>query len=141
MEIIATHTMSGLRAVATALICLALLASSGAAHAEGGDEPVAASAEGVVNINTATVEQLRLLPRVGEEKAGRIITHREKTPFKTVNELARVRGIGLKTLRALKPWLSVSGPTTLMKKAVLKSKKSEGESGAARNRGSAGNRG
>ena len=86
------------------------------------DEPVAASTEGVVNINTATVDQLRLLPRVGEEKAQRIIAHREKTPFKTVNEFARVHGIGLKTLRALKPWLTIQGPTTLKSKVRLAKK-------------------
>lgn len=77
------------------------------------------SKDGVVNINTASVEQLRLLPRIGEEKAKRIIAHREKTPFRTVHELARVRGIGLRSLRALKPWLAVSGPTTLTRKATL----------------------
>ncbi len=74
------------------------------------------ASDGVVNLNTATVDELQRLPRIGEEKALRIITHRERTPFKAVQELGRVRGIGLKTLRLLKPWLAVTGPTTLREK-------------------------
>jgi competence protein ComEA len=74
------------------------------------------SAAGVVNLNSATVDELQRLPRIGEEKALRIIAHRDKTPFKHVHELARVRGIGLKTLRKLKPYLTTSGPTTLQEK-------------------------
>jgi competence ComEA-like helix-hairpin-helix protein len=71
---------------------------------------------GVVNLNTATADELQRLPRIGEEKALRIIAHRERTPFKSVVELGRVRGIGLKTLRLLKPWLAIAGPTTLRDK-------------------------
>ncbi|MFO0744714.1 MAG: ComEA family DNA-binding protein [Myxococcota bacterium] len=69
--------------------------------------------QGVVNINTASPDELMLLPRIGEGKAHRIVEFRQKTPFKTVNELARVKGIGLKTLRLLKPYIRVDGPTTL----------------------------
>jgi competence protein ComEA len=68
---------------------------------------------GVVNINQASPEQLMLLPRIGESKAKRIMDYRQKTPFKTVNELARVKGIGLKSLRLLKPFVRIDGPTTL----------------------------
>jgi competence protein ComEA len=68
---------------------------------------------GVVNINQASAEQLMLLPRVGAERARRIIEHRQKTPFKTPLELGRVKGIGLKTLRLLKPYIRIDGPTTL----------------------------
>jgi len=72
--------------------------------------------EGVVNLNTATVDELQRLPRIGEEKALRIVAHRDTTPFKHVHELARVRGIGMKTLRKLKPYLATTGPTTLREK-------------------------
>lgn len=105
------------------VLALACVALSGVGAAQASDE--APSADGVININTATVEQLRLLPRVGEEKAERIIAHRDKTPFKTVHEIARVRGIGLKSMRALKPWLTVSGPTTLKTKVRLPRKGEE----------------
>ncbi len=110
-----------LRNIIILFACVVAMFAARPAHADTADDeqPVAASSEGVVNINTATIEQLRLLPRVGEEKAQRIIAHREKTPFKTVNEFARVHGIGLKTLRALKPWLTIQGPTTLKSKVRL----------------------
>jgi len=109
-----------LHRLALTVVCLAFTGLSVTAHAA--DESPAPSADGVININTANVEQLRLLPRVGEEKAERIIAHREKTPFKTVQEIARVRGIGLKTMRVLKPWLTVEGPTTLKSKVRLPTK-------------------
>ena len=73
----------------------------------------AAPPDSVVNINQASAEQLMLLPRVGEEKARRIIEYRTKTPFKTPLELGRVKGIGLKSLRLLKPFIRIEGPTTL----------------------------
>jgi competence protein ComEA len=68
--------------------------------------------EGVVNINTASPEQLELLPGVGPAKARLIVEYREKHAFRTVEELARVKGIGPKTVRRLRPNLVVRGDTT-----------------------------
>ena len=69
--------------------------------------------EGVVNINTATVEQLTLLPGVGESRARAILAMREERgAFKSIDELADVRGIGDKMIAKLKPHLRVSGKTT-----------------------------
>ena len=73
----------------------------------------APSPDGVVNLNTATAEQLCWLPGIGSGKAERIVAHRADQPFKKVVELARVKGIGLKTVRQLKTYLAVTGPTTL----------------------------
>jgi len=74
-------------------------------------------AHGVVNINTATVEQLTLLPRVGPSLARRIVQFRKGNgAFKAVDELVAVRGIGEKSLATLKPYLTITGPTTLEKK-------------------------
>jgi competence ComEA-like helix-hairpin-helix protein len=106
MSIVRSNLMASL----VALLVAASLFSFGSAHAESGASP------GVININQATVEQLMFLPRVGESKALRIVEHRTKSPFKTVNELARVKGIGLKSLRHLKPFIRVEGPTTLTRK-------------------------
>ena len=55
------------------------------------------SKEGKVNINKATVEELKTLKGVGEKKAEAIIEYRKKNgSFKTKEDLMKVRGIGKK---------------------------------------------
>jgi competence protein ComEA len=89
-----------------ALLFGALLCLAGAATAGG------KQIEGVININQATAAQLQLLSGVGPAKADKIIEYRQKHPFRTVEELGRVKGIGPKTVRRLRAHLTVSGPTT-----------------------------
>ena len=56
-----------------------------------------ATKEGKVNINTATVEELKTLKGDGEKKAEAIIEYRKKNgSFKTKEDLMKVRGIGKK---------------------------------------------
>lgn len=63
---------------------------------------------GVVNINTATAAQLETLPGIGEVKAQAIIAYREAYgPFRSVEELTLVKGIGEKTLQKLLPYICV----------------------------------
>jgi len=53
--------------------------------------------EGKVNINTATVEELKMLKGIGEKKAEAIIEYRKQNgSFKNKEELMKVRGIGKK---------------------------------------------
>jgi competence protein ComEA len=73
----------------------------------------AQSAEGVVNIQTATLEQLQLLPGIGPSKAQAIVSAREQRAFRRVEDILRVRGIGRATFRRLRPMITVEGPTTL----------------------------
>jgi len=68
--------------------------------------------DGVVNLNTAPAELLSLLPGVGPAKAGAIVTYRTRRPFRTVDELVRIKGIGRKMVRRLRPHLAIAGPTT-----------------------------
>ena len=83
-----------------------------------------ASAEGVVNVNEATLEQLTLLPRVGPTVAGRILEHREANgEFASKEELMLVRGIGERTFEGLESFVTIKGSTTL--KAKVKAQKQE----------------
>ena len=57
--------------------------------------------EGKVNINTATVEELKTLKGIGEKKAEAIIEYRKQNgSFKNKEELMKVRGIGKKLYEA-----------------------------------------
>jgi competence protein ComEA len=82
---------------------------------DGDDAPPARKAtSGRLNLNTATPEQLEMLPGVGPSKAERIVAFRQKHgPFKRVADLRRVKGFGRKTLKRLEPFLDVKGVTTL----------------------------
>jgi competence protein ComEA len=68
---------------------------------------------GVVNLNDASAEELDRLPGVGRKAADRILTHRQKKPFKRIEELVRVKGFRKKAFEKLKPYLTLTGPTTL----------------------------
>ena len=61
-----------------------------------------------VNINTATAQELTALPGIGPAKAEAIIKHREANgPFKTVDGLNDVKGIGNKILENIKNEVTV----------------------------------
>lgn len=63
-----------------------------------------------INPNSATEEELETLPGVGPVIAGRIIEYRKKRgPFKSINELLRVKGIGQSKLSKMKPYLTLGG--------------------------------
>ncbi|WP_371926504.1 ComEA family DNA-binding protein [Chromobacterium sp. IIBBL 290-4] len=63
-----------------------------------------------VNLNTATQQQLEALKGIGPAKAKAIVDYRTKNgPFKTVDDLKKVSGIGDKTLEKLRKDLAVSG--------------------------------
>ena len=68
---------------------------------------------GVININTATAEELQLLPGVGEARAKAVIELRKRNGgFKSVNELTQVKGIGETALERLRPYVRTEGKTT-----------------------------
>jgi competence protein ComEA len=72
---------------------------------------------GKLNLNTATEDQLMLLPSVGPSKAERIVTWRKKNGgFKRPADLRRVKGFGYKTFKKLEPFLDIKGDTTLAAK-------------------------
>jgi len=91
------------KVVAGALaFALAFVLSSGLAFAAK-PEPT-----GKVNINTASAEQLTVLPGVGPALAAKIVEHRQKSgSFKTTQELMNVRGIGEKNFAKIQGYLTV----------------------------------
>lgn len=54
-----------------------------------------------INLNTATVGQLDTLPGIGPAYATAIIAYREQHPFKTIEEIKDIKGIGDKTFEKL----------------------------------------
>jgi len=66
-----------------------------------------ASATTRINLNTATQEELETLPGIGPKLAERIMEFRKHTPFRSVNDLDFVSGIGPKRLEALRPEVTV----------------------------------
>ena len=78
----------------------------------------AGSFTGVINLNTATQQELEQLPGVGPSKAGLILEYRRRRPFRTVAELIRVKGFGVKSVQRLRPHLSVTAATQLVSDAA-----------------------
>jgi len=67
-----------------------------------------APATKLVNINTANATELAELPTLGPKRATAIVTYRtKKRPFKTVDELTKVPGIGSATLNAVRDLVTV----------------------------------
>ena len=63
-----------------------------------------------VNLNTATARELETLPGIGEKRAQAIVAWREEHgPFRSVDELVQVSGIGEKLLAGLRDY-AAAGP-------------------------------
>ena len=68
---------------------------------------------GVININTATEDQLRMLPLINDQLAKAIIDYRNSNgPLESVDQLQNVRGVTNQKLNELRPWLITKGDTT-----------------------------
>lgn len=74
-----------------------------------------------VNINTASVQELQSLPNIGPAKAQAIVDYRtEHGPFKSIEDIRKVKGIGQATFDKLKDEINVGGSGTPAKPAQAK---------------------
>jgi competence protein ComEA len=64
----------------------------------------------LIDLNAATPEELETLPGIGPTRAHAIVEHRQAHPFKKVDELTKVKGIGRKTFARLRPLVTLGGP-------------------------------
>jgi competence protein ComEA len=75
-------------------------------------------AAAAVNINTATKEELTSLKGIGEKRAQDIVDYRTKNgPFKTVDDLEKVPGIGPGLMKQIRPQITTTGKTSIDKPA------------------------
>jgi len=111
-----------LRPIVRALIVPVLgLSLSGLASHPAVAEGNVAAPHKTVNINQAASAELARLPRVGPKLADRIVAHRvQHGPFRRIEDLMEVKGVGEKFFTTLKSYLTVSGPTTLAEKVSSK---------------------
>ncbi len=64
---------------------------------------------GPVNLNSATAAQIALLPGIGPKTADLIVQYRQKNgPFKKIEEIMNVRGVGEKSFLKIKDRLTVA---------------------------------
>ena len=81
-----------------ALVAVALLAAPATAFGAATEEKAAR-----LNLNAASADDLATLPGIGPSYAKRIVEYREKNgPFKRVEDLLNVQGIGEKTLEKIR---------------------------------------
>ena len=69
-------------------------------------ETLAPSTPELLNINTASAEELQTLPNIGAQMAQRIVNYREQHgKFASMEVLQNVKGIGAKALEKLRPFV------------------------------------
>jgi len=82
----------------SALVAITVLGVPATAFGAASEEKVSR-----VNVNTASADELATLPGIGPSYAKRIVDYREKNgPFKRVEDLLNVQGIGEKTLEKIR---------------------------------------
>ena len=65
------------------------------------------NSNGLINLNTASKEELMNITGVGEVIAGRIIEYRNSTKFKSIEDVMNVKGIGNATFEKMKSQITV----------------------------------
>lgn len=69
--------------------------------------------EGKLNINTASVDAISMLPDITPQMASRIIDFREANgPFADINDLTKVKGMGFTVIDDIRPYIKLSGSSS-----------------------------
>lgn len=90
------------------LLCFSLVLFSSAVVGANKKKPPAKP----VNINTARSEELQQVPGIGPATAQKILQMRKSYgPFKSVDDLLAIRGLGQKRLDKMRKYLTVGKPT------------------------------
>ncbi len=98
-------TRRSLQFLATVLVLAIAALAVVPGEARGASSPAPAEK---VNLNTAGVDELVTLPGIGKAYAERIVEYRQKNgPFKKVEDILNVRGIGEKTFDRIKDRLTL----------------------------------
>lgn len=98
------------RGTASTPIRVSRLPDPTVAPSDSGENTEPSETMGKININTATAEELQLLPGIGPVLAQRIVDYRdEHGPFASLSELTNVEGIGLDRLDKLWDYATVGG--------------------------------
>jgi competence protein ComEA len=98
-------------ALAVAVVCLGVMLGAPSLAAQTPAGAPATSAALVININTADAAGLATLPGIGAKTAELIVAYRQKNgPFKKIEELMNVRGIGEKSFLKIRAQISVTDP-------------------------------
>jgi competence protein ComEA len=91
------------------VVCLVVFLPATGLSAQGakGENKIAVAS--VVSVNNATVEQLKVLPGIGDVTARSIVEYRKvHGPFAQAEDLLQVKGIGPQTLEKIRGQISVN---------------------------------
>jgi len=95
-------------AIFAVFVCV-ISAAAAAQQPSRGAKPAAAVSTEVVNLNSSTPAQIAALPGIGPKTAELIVQYREKNgPFKKIEEIMNVKGVGEKSFLRIKDRLTVA---------------------------------
>ena len=92
------------------MVLLALVGMTGVStvSAVAAEKPAAKAVLGTIHLNEATADELQTLPGVGPALSERIVLYRtEHGPFRSVDQLTEVNGVGQAKLTRLRSQLTV----------------------------------